>query len=101
MLKQFKNRLLGNIPLQFDTATLSQIGGRDHLEDAVGYWAVDPNNLGWVLADGVGGQGLAKWLHDWRLTRFCKDFATSPTVPEIVCAICCYRLIKPSLQAVK
>lgn len=85
MIKLIKNRLLTRTPLRFDVATLTGIGGRDNLEDAVGQLSVDPHTACWVVADGVGGQGAGEVAAQLVVETILQGFGSNPVCsrPEL------------------
>ena len=78
MLEFIKQWLDNDKSLQFETAILNNIGGRDNLEDAVGFTLQSPHSVCWVLADGVGGQGAGEVAAQLAVETVLQAFKANP-----------------------
>lgn len=62
----------------FDTAYITETGGRTVNEDCVNYFIYEKNYAIWLLADGVGGEGFGDLASNLVVENFLNNFKQSP-----------------------
>ena len=65
--------------LRFETAMVSEPGGRPYNEDACGYYTSDRGSC-WVLADGAGGHGGGDTASRTAVSQILADFTQGPSI---------------------
>jgi PPM family protein phosphatase len=68
--------------LRFETAGISNKGGRDKNEDYIGYMEESGEYGCWIVADGLGGHNGGEMASKFAVDSFLKSFSSTPTISE-------------------